>query len=94
MQEKLSSENTLCKNEEKTLFFERGKCFRVCYIIANRTKWLRSWINVRWSDYAVKSRFCNFLFQMIKVDVIAALDMHVERGEWEKCIQTAEQEVK
>ena len=30
---------------------------------------------------------------MKKVDVIAALDMHVERGEWEKCIQSAEQEV-
>ena len=30
---------------------------------------------------------------MRKVDIIAALDMHVERGEWEKCIQTAEQEV-
>ena len=31
---------------------------------------------------------------MVKVDVIAALDMHVERGEWEKCIQTAEQAVR
>ena len=30
---------------------------------------------------------------MVPVDVMAALDMYVERGQWEKCIQTAEQQV-
>ena len=30
---------------------------------------------------------------MAGVDVMAALDMFVERGEWEKCLQTAEQQV-
>nr|CAB3255301.1 intraflagellar transport protein 172 homolog [Phallusia mammillata] len=29
---------------------------------------------------------------MASVDVIAALDMYIERGQWEKCIQTAEQQ--
>ena len=31
--------------------------------------------------------------QMVPVDMIAALDMYVDRGQWDKCIQTAEQEV-
>ena len=26
------------------------------------------------------------------VDVVAALDMYVDRGEWQKCIDTAEQQ--
>ncbi|PIK55820.1 putative intraflagellar transport protein [Apostichopus japonicus] len=29
---------------------------------------------------------------LVGVDVIAALDMYVERGEWEKCIETAEKQ--
>ena len=31
--------------------------------------------------------------QLAGVDVVAALDMFVDRGEWEKCLQTAEQQV-
>jgi len=27
------------------------------------------------------------------VDLIAALDMYVEQGQWDKCIQEAEQQV-
>ncbi len=34
-----------------------------------------------------------FCLQLAGVDVVAALDMFVERGEWEKCIATAEQQV-
>ena len=30
---------------------------------------------------------------MVPVDVVAALDMYVERGQWDKCIQTAERQV-
>ena len=37
--------------------------------------------------------FC-VIFQLAGVDVVAALDMYVERGEWQKCIETAEQQVK
>lgn len=34
----------------------------------------------------------SFSCQLVGVDVIAALDMYVERGEWEKCIETAEKQ--
>ena len=30
---------------------------------------------------------------MVPVDVMAALDMYVESGQWEKCIETAEEQV-
>lgn len=36
----------------------------------------------------------SFVFlQLIGVDVIAGLDMYMEQGDWEKCIQEAEQQV-
>ena len=31
---------------------------------------------------------------MAGVDVVAALDMYVEKGQWQKCLDTAEQQVK
>ena len=31
--------------------------------------------------------------QLVDVDVIAGLDMMVQRGQWEKAIETAEQQV-
>lgn len=31
--------------------------------------------------------------QLIDVDVIGALDMYVEQGQWDRCIQEAEQQV-
>lgn len=34
-----------------------------------------------------------FVFQMASVDVIAALDMFADKGEWDKCLQMAEQQV-
>ena len=34
-----------------------------------------------------------FSVKLIGVDVIAALDMYVEQGQWDKCIQEAEQQV-
>ena len=30
---------------------------------------------------------------MAGVDVVAALDMYVEKGQWQKCLDTAEQQV-
>ena len=36
-------------------------------------------------------KYC--FLQLAGVDVVAALDMFVDRGEWEKCLQTAEQQV-
>ena len=35
-----------------------------------------------------------FLLQLASVDVIGALDMFAEKGEWSKCLQTAEQQVR
>ena len=35
-----------------------------------------------------------WFLQLAGVDVVAALDMFVDRGEWEKCLQTAEQQVR
>lgn len=32
-------------------------------------------------------------FQLVDVDVIAGLDMMVQRGQWDKAIETAEQQV-
>ena len=43
--------------------------------------------------FTVILKYCCFLLQLAGVDVMAALDMFVERGEWEKCLQTAEQQV-
>ena len=34
-----------------------------------------------------------FLFQLVDVDVIAGLDMMIQRGQWDKAIETAEQQV-
>ena len=33
-------------------------------------------------------------FQLVDVDVIAGLDMMVQRGQWDKAIETAEQQVR
>lgn len=33
------------------------------------------------------------VFQLASVDVMGALDMYMERGQWEKCLETAEQQV-
>lgn len=34
-----------------------------------------------------------FLLQLANVDVVGALDMYVEKGEWEKCLETAAKQV-
>ena len=34
------------------------------------------------------------VFQLVDVDVIAGLDMMVQRGQWDKAIETAEQQVR
>lgn len=31
--------------------------------------------------------------QLVGVDVVAALDMYAERGQWEKCLDTASKQV-
>ena len=36
----------------------------------------------------------NFVFQLANVDVIGALDMFADKGEWDKCLQMAEQQVR
>ena len=33
-------------------------------------------------------------FQLVDVDVIAGLDMMIQRGQWDKAIETAEQQVR
>ena len=42
------------------------------------------------------NHLCDLLFsffQLVDVDVIAGLDMMVQRGQWDKAIETAEQQV-
>ena len=34
-----------------------------------------------------------FLLQLASVDVEGALNMYIEKGEWQKCLDTAEQQV-
>ena len=34
------------------------------------------------------------MFQLVDVDVIAGLDMMIQRGQWDKAIETAEQQVR
>jgi intraflagellar transport protein 172 len=36
---------------------------------------------------------CNLYQQLANVDVVGALDMYVEKGEWEKCLETASKQV-
>lgn len=38
--------------------------------------------------------FGSLSFQLVDVDVIAGLDMMIQRGQWEKAIETAEQQVR
>ena len=38
--------------------------------------------------------FVFLLFQLVDVDVIAGLDMMIQRGQWDKAIETAEQQVR
>ena len=48
------------------------------------------WLKATFKYY----RMFLFLLQLIGVDVIAALDMYVQNGNWEKCIQEAQQQVR
>lgn len=37
--------------------------------------------------------FMALCVQLVGVDVVAALDMYAERGQWEKCLDTASKQV-
>lgn len=40
----------------------------------------------------LKSCFCDCI-QLVGVDVMAALDLYAEKGQWEKCLDTAAKQV-
>lgn len=48
---------------------------------------------------SLELKSCLFLFlmtvfaQLVGVDVMAALDIYAERGQWEKCMETASRQV-
>ncbi|XP_078397553.1 intraflagellar transport protein 172 homolog isoform X1 [Cetorhinus maximus] len=60
----------------------------------NKAKRVAKELDPRYEDY-VDQRYKEYLKNqgkvdsLVGVDVIAALDMYVERGQWEKCIETA-----
>merc|ERR1739838_1174135 len=71
-------------------FMEAGEFEKAKNICKNYAPELEGYVDQKNKEHLKHS---GDIKSMVPVDVMAALDMYVERGQWEKCIQTAEQQV-